>query len=47
MMSAAVQYVTNKTTLAQVSPQIPVTKSRGNKADPPDQFLGEQIPSNS
>ncbi|KAG8902645.1 hypothetical protein FRB99_004297 [Tulasnella sp. 403] len=41
IMGATLNHLTSKASLAQVSPSIPVWKSR-DKADPPDAFLSNQ-----
>ena len=46
IMSSSIAYLTSRSTFLQVSPDIPVTKTRNpDKFDPPEVFEGETPPS--
>ena len=45
IMSSSIGYLTSRSTFLQVSPEIPITKSRNpDKFDPPEVFEGEPLP---
>ena len=44
IMSSSIGYLTSRSTFLQVSPEIPITKSRNpDKFDPPEVFEGEPL----